>query len=63
MARSQSNSTAAPNGPIYIGHVDVINTETGPEAHDRAVVILGDRIADGRAARDSKAVPTLSDQR
>jgi imidazolonepropionase-like amidohydrolase len=44
-----------PSGPtIYISHVTVIDTETGAEAHDRTVVISGERIADVRESRDIK---------
>jgi hypothetical protein len=46
VARSQSGSI------IYIGHVAVIDTETGAEAHDRTVIISGDRIADVRESHN-----------
>ena len=48
VARSQSSST------IYISHVTVIDTETGAEAHDRTVIISGDRIADVRESHNVK---------
>jgi imidazolonepropionase-like amidohydrolase len=41
----------AANGPIYITHVNIIDTDTGKEAPDSTVVIVGDRISE---VKDSK---------
>ncbi len=40
-----------PVPPICISHVTVIDTKTGAVAHDRTVIVLGDRIADVKESR------------
>ena len=44
------------NAPIYITHVTVIDTETGKEAPDRTVVILGPNFGGKRQQRRKPAI-------
>jgi imidazolonepropionase-like amidohydrolase len=55
-ATAQNSSTFAPRSQIYITHVTVIDTETGKEATDQAVLIADGKIADV-AKSENLAIP------
>jgi hypothetical protein len=64
-ARDRPVAAAPVNAPIYILHVTVIDTETGAEANDRAVVISSDRIAevaDSQSLRVPAAAKMVADK-
>lgn len=52
----QNSSTLAQQAPIYITHVNVIDTETGKHSTDQTVVIANDKISDVDKSKDV-AVP------
>lgn len=59
-AQERPGPVPAPNkgsSQIYITRVTVIDTESGKEAQDGTVIILGDRISE---VRDSKDGPPFS---